>query len=156
MNILFDAWVMDGSFAGIAKSTYYLYSYCHKICPDFHAYGFNSRRENVPLGGITLIGKRSRREPYLLYRYAFGQRLSEYWQLYLRNLVVTVGAAWISFLLKRTLFGDQIGILQWAACGLLCAALFQVLFILAFFRTDEYRYFSRLIHQRLRGRSGSL
>lgn len=65
MNILFDAWVMDGSFAGIAKSTYYLYSYCHKVCPDFHAYGFNCKREDAyPEAGITLIGKRSKRELY--------------------------------------------------------------------------------------------
>ena len=95
------------------------------------------------------------REPFLLYRYAFHQRLVEYWKAYLINLIVTVGAVWISTMLKRTLFADSIGFVQWAVCGLLCTAVFQVLFTLAFFRTKEYRYFSGLLYQRLRGLSES-
>lgn len=94
------------------------------------------------------------REPYLLYKYAFHQRLSAYWKAYLKNLAVTVGAAGIAFLLKRMLFGDSVGIAQWAVCGLLCVAVFQVLFVPAFFRTEEFRYFFGLIRQRLRRRSG--
>ena len=44
MNILFDAGIMNGNFVGIAKSTWYLYDNCHRLCEDFHAYGFNTRR----------------------------------------------------------------------------------------------------------------
>ncbi|MBQ9010236.1 MAG: glycosyltransferase family 4 protein [Clostridia bacterium] len=63
MNILFDAGIMNGDFVGIAKSTFYLYDHCHRICGDFHAYGFNTRRrQEYPDAGITLIGRKSRRE----------------------------------------------------------------------------------------------
>ncbi len=46
MNILFDAGIMNGSFVGIAKSTWYLYDNCHRLCEDFHAYGFNTPYED--------------------------------------------------------------------------------------------------------------
>ena len=62
MNILFDAGIMNGDFDGIAKSTYYLYDHCHRLCEDFHAYGFNSASEReYPEAGITLIGRKSRK-----------------------------------------------------------------------------------------------
>ena len=63
MNILFDARLMNGDFVGIAKSTWYLYDHCHRLDESFHAYGFNTRREqDWPEAGVTLIGQKSRRE----------------------------------------------------------------------------------------------
>lgn len=63
MNILFDAGIMNGNFVGIAKSTWYLYDNCHRLCEDFHAYGFNTRRiQDYPEAGITLIGRKSKRK----------------------------------------------------------------------------------------------
>ncbi len=69
MNILFDASIMNGDFVGIAKSTWYLYDHCHRRCGDFHAYGFNTRRtQEYPEAGITLLGRKSKRELLALAR----------------------------------------------------------------------------------------
>lgn len=63
MNILFDARLMNGNFVGIAKSTWYLYDHCHRLDESFHAYGFNTwRQQDWPEAGVTLIGRKSRRE----------------------------------------------------------------------------------------------
>ena len=63
MNILFDAEIMNGTFVGIAKSLYYLYSNCHRMDNSFHAFGFNSNQEmEYHRDGITLIGRKDRRE----------------------------------------------------------------------------------------------
>ena len=93
------------------------------------------------------------REPYLLYRYAFRRKLSDYWKLYALNLAVTAGAIWLSARLKDMLWPGRLGVAAWVACGFLCAFIFQILHGLVFFRSNESRYFAgllrRWIHRKL-------
>ncbi len=88
------------------------------------------------------------REPYLLYRYAFGQRLGAYWRLYGANLAVTVAAVWLSARLKALLFPGHLGLAAWLACGVLCALVFQSLHTLAFSRTEEFHEVIRLLRRK--------
>ncbi|MBQ9010235.1 MAG: oligosaccharide flippase family protein [Clostridia bacterium] len=90
------------------------------------------------------------REPYLLYRYAFRQKLSDYWKLYTVNLIVTVCAVCLSARLKGMLFEDLLNVADWVICGFLCAFIFQIVHGLVFFRTEGYRYYIGLLSQRIR------
>ncbi len=87
------------------------------------------------------------REPYLLYRYAFRQKLGDYWKLYTVNLIVTAGATWLSAQLKGMLWEGCLSAAAWVACGFSCAFVFLILHGLVFFRSEEYRYFAGLLRQ---------
>ena len=90
------------------------------------------------------------REPYLLYKYAFRQKLGDYWKLYTINLIVTIGAGWLSALIKGLLWEERLTAVAWGACGFLCAFIFQILHGLVFFRSEECRYFAGLLRKRIR------
>ena len=84
------------------------------------------------------------REPYLLYKYAFQQKLRNYWWIYFLNMIMTAGAALISQRLKYLLFGETISIMTWIACGIISVCVYTAIHSLFFFRSDDYRYFIHL------------
>ncbi|MBP5493850.1 MAG: hypothetical protein J6X97_02065 [Lachnospiraceae bacterium] len=85
------------------------------------------------------------REPYLLYKNAFGKKVLEYWFEYIKNVVVVLLSILIlQFSANKYIIVNGMPHL-FVLKALACMLVFVLIHFLFFFRTEEYKYMISLI-----------
>ena len=92
------------------------------------------------------------REPLLLYRYAFGRSVADYWKEYIKSAVVVVlSALTVRYFVDRLITVNG-NLLLWLLKALMCMVVFFLIHFLFYYNTKEYRYMLSQVKMALRGK----
>lgn len=112
----------------------------------------------IGLGGIflgTIISSLLTvfwREPLLLYRYAFGKSVADYWKEYIKSAIVVLISSLVVRFFVDSLITVNGNLLLWLLKALIIATVFLIIHFLLFNNTKEYRYMLSQVKMTLRGK----
>lgn len=90
------------------------------------------------------------REPYLLYKYEFRRSMGEYWEIFIRFLMITLlntaGMSWI----HSTFFAASSGFGMWLLEGAILFVLCNAVLCLFWMHSEEFCFFTALLQKEIR------
>ena len=92
------------------------------------------------------------REPLLLYKYAFGKSVADYWKEYIKSAVVVLLSSLIIRCFVDRLITVNGNLLLWLLKALICIAVFLLIHFMFYYNTKEYRYMLSQVKMALRGK----
>lgn len=88
------------------------------------------------------------REPYILYRYAFKKKMTEYWTLYCSFGLLTVGAAYGMTVWKNYVLRWEPTLFHWFVQAFVCFCMFNGLAVFVYWRSAEFRFFAEVLKEK--------
>ena len=82
-------------------------------------------------------------EPYVLYKYGLKCKIREYFKKFIIYTIIAI----YSFIIMNFVCGfiTEISLLTFIIKGIICVSIFNVIFILLFYKTEEFKYYINLI-----------
>lgn len=86
------------------------------------------------------------REPYILFKYEFKKPIWDYWKLYAKFAIITIG---VSFLLNRfqNWVAMESSVINWIVLGFTCLVFYNIIAAVSFWRNKELRYYCSILRK---------
>lgn len=83
-------------------------------------------------------------DPMVLHKYGFNMPVWPYYFRYIRRIILLFGIAFIMQQISNRIFADGVGYVNFAVMVVLTAIIPNLIFLLIYFRTDEFKYYVTL------------